>query len=93
VTATAERATPRNGRARSRSRSRGDTPVLVRQLRNGIEESVHRGDVVEADASGRLIRSLGDPERLVTLRSTVKPFGVVALIEAGGVEAFDLEAP
>jgi L-asparaginase II len=27
----------------------------------------------------------------VTLRSTVKPFGVVALIEAGGIEAFDLE--
>jgi L-asparaginase II len=67
--------------------------VLVRQVRNGIEESVHRGDIVEADASGRLIRSLGDPERVVTLRSTVKPFGVVALIEAGGVEAFDLEPP
>jgi L-asparaginase II len=65
--------------------------VLVRQVRNGIEESVHRGDIVEADSGGRLIRALGDPERLVTLRSTVKPFGVVALIEAGGIEAFDLE--
>jgi L-asparaginase II len=70
---------------------RADAPVLVRQLRNGIEESVHRGDIVEVDASGRLIRQLGDPERIVTLRSTVKPFGVVALLEAGGVEAFDLE--
>ena len=56
--------------------------MLVRQLRNGIEESVHRGDIVEADVTGRLIRSLGDPERLVTLRSTVKPFGLVALLEA-----------
>jgi L-asparaginase II len=65
--------------------------VLVRQVRNGIEESVHRGDIVEADASGRLIGSLGDPDRVVTLRSTVKPFGVVALIEAGGIAAFDLE--
>jgi L-asparaginase II len=65
--------------------------VLVRQLRNDIEESIHRGDIVEADASGRLIRALGDPDRIVTLRSTVKPFGVVALIEAGGIEAFDLE--
>ena len=61
-------------------------------MRNGIEESVHRGDIVEADASGRLIRVLGDPDRLVTLRSTVKPFGAVALLEAGGVEAFDLAA-
>jgi L-asparaginase II len=37
-----------------------------------------------------LIRAVGDPERIVTLRSCVKPFGVVALIEAGGIEAFDL---
>src|SRR6187551_1013287 len=91
VTLAAERAAPRTGRVRSRHRTRPDTPVLVRQVRNGIEESLHRGDIVEADASGRLIRSLGDPDRVVTLRSTVKPFGVVALIEAGGIEAFDLE--
>jgi L-asparaginase II len=54
---------------------------------------VHRGDIVEADASGRLIRIVGDPDRLVTLRSTVKPFGVLALIEAGGIKSFDLEPP
>jgi L-asparaginase II len=54
-------------------------------------ESVHRGDIVEADASGRLIRQLGDPDRIVTLRSTVKPLGLLALIEAGGIDAFDLE--
>jgi L-asparaginase II len=92
VTLTAERATP-NGRARGRGRSPIDTPILVRQVRNGIEESVHRGDIVEADVDGRLIRTLGDPERVVTLRSTVKPFGVVALIEAGGIEAFQLDGP
>ncbi len=73
------------------NRGRVIPPVLVRQVRNGIEESVHRGDIVEVDAAGRLIRQLGDPDRVVTLRSTVKPFGLLALIEAGGVEAFDLE--
>ncbi len=61
-------------------------------MRNGIEESVHRGDVVEVDADGRMLRVLGDPDRIVTLRSTVKPFGVLALIEAGGIEAFDLSS-
>jgi L-asparaginase II len=66
-------------------------PILARHLRNGIEESVHRGDIVETDAAGRIIRQLGDPDRLVTLRSTVKPFGLVALVEAGGIAAFDLE--
>jgi L-asparaginase II len=73
------------------SRTRGAPPVLVRQVRNGIEESVHRGDIVEVDAAGRLIRQLGDPDRIVTLRSTVKPFGALAIIEAGGIETFDLE--
>jgi L-asparaginase II len=72
-------------------RARGAAPVLVRQVRNGIEESVHRGDIVEVDAAGRLIRQLGDPDRIVTLRSTVKPFGALAIIDAGGVKAFDLE--
>jgi L-asparaginase II len=65
--------------------------VLVRQVRGGVEESVHRGDVVQVDVDGSLIRGLGDPDRIANLRSCVKPFGVVALIEAGGIEAFDLE--
>ncbi len=60
-------------------------------MRNGIEESVHRGDIVEVDATGKVVRGLGDTERLVTLRSCVKPFGAIVLIEAGGIEAFDLE--
>ncbi len=76
---------------RQGSRTRIVPPIVVRQMRNGIEESVHRGDIVEVDVDGRLIRGLGDPDRLVTLRSCVKPFGVVALIEAGGIEGLDLE--
>lgn len=65
-------------------------PVLVRQVRNGIVESLHRGDIVEADATGRLLRLLGDPDRVVNLRSTVKPFGLLALLTAGGQREFDL---
>jgi L-asparaginase II len=60
-------------------------------MRGGIEESVHRGDVVQVHVDGSLIRGIGDPDRIANLRSTVKPFGVVALIEAGGIAAFDLE--
>ncbi|MEA2609486.1 MAG: hypothetical protein QOJ75_1729, partial [Chloroflexota bacterium] len=94
VPAPASRILAKQQRPAPRStRGRGVPPILVRQLRNGIEESVHRGDIVEVDPAGRVIRQLGDPERIVTLRSTVKPFGVLALIEAGGIEAFDLEPP
>ena len=86
-------ATPRSGRPSTRGGGKGRiaAPILARQLRGGIEESVHRGDIVETDAAGRVIRQLGDPDRVVTLRSTVKPFGLLALIEAGGIAAFDLE--
>lgn len=62
-------------------------------MRGGIEESVHRGDIVEVDVTGRVLRAIGDPDRVVNLRSCVKPFGLTALIEAGGIEAFELEAP
>jgi L-asparaginase II len=65
-------------------------PVLVRQVRNGIEESIHRGHVVEVDVAGRIVRAIGDPDRIVTLRSSVKPFAAILLLEAGGQEAFDL---
>jgi len=65
-------------------------PVLVRQVRNGIVESEHRGHVVEVDQAGRILRLLGDPDQVVTLRSTVKPFGLVSLIEAGGIDDLDL---
>ena len=86
-------ATPRSGRPSTRGGAKGriTAPVLARQIRGGIEESVHRGDIVETDAAGRVIRQLGDPDRVVTLRSTVKPFGLLALIQAGGIAAFDLE--
>ncbi len=76
------------GRARQRKFA---PPILVRQIRDGIEESVHRGDVVEADAGGRILRAIGDPDQPVSLRSCVKPFGLTALIEAGGIDAFRLE--
>jgi len=82
---------PRIGRARRPpTRHAPAPPVLVRQIRNGIVESEHRGHVIEVDASGRMLRVLGDPDHVVTLRSTVKPLGAAAIVLAGGVEAFDL---
>jgi L-asparaginase II len=62
-------------------------------MRNGIEESVHRGDIVEVESSGQIVRALGDPDHVANLRSCVKPFGVVALLEARGIEVFELEPP
>lgn len=65
-------------------------PVLVSQMRGRVVESRHRGCVVEVGIDGTVRRVIGDPDTMVNLRSAVKPFGLVALVEAGGVEAFDL---
>ncbi len=80
-------------RSRRTTSTRIVPPVLARQLRNGLAESEHRGHIVEVDSSGRIIRALGDPDRQVLVRSCVKPFGLIALIEAGAVDAFDLTGP
>ena len=43
--------------------------------------------------AGEVEWGIGDPDVLVSLRSAVKPFGVAALVEAGGIEAFNLTEP
>lgn len=46
---------------------------LVRVVRSGLEESIHLGHVAVCDGRGRLHAWLGDPERMVFLRSAAKP--------------------
>src|SRR6185369_10840475 len=52
-TATAETDWGRSAPVKAR---RTAPPVLVRQVRNGVEESAHRGDIVEVDVAGRMLR-------------------------------------
>jgi len=68
-------------------------PVLVEVHRGTIVESRHRGHVVQVAASGEVERAIGDPEITVTLRSAVKPFALVALIESGAADDLGLSGP
>ena len=68
-------------------------PVLVEQRRGGIVESRHRGHVVQVGPDGALQRVIGDHEVIVTLRSAVKPFALVALVESGAADELNLTAP
>ncbi len=60
--------------------------MLVEVRRGDTIESRHRGHVVQVDATGRVLRAVGAPGTELMLRSTVKPFGVVALIESGAAD-------
>jgi L-asparaginase II len=60
--------------------------VLVEVYRGETVESRHRGHVVQVDAAGEVVRAAGTPGIPVLLRSTVKPFALVALVEAGAAD-------
>lgn len=76
------RATVRTGRLPRYPRNAAP-PVLVEVRRGMIVESRHRGHVVQVAADGRIERGVGDPDVVVSLRSAVKPFALLALLEAG----------
>jgi L-asparaginase II len=65
---------------------------LVEVRRGKVVESRHRGHVVQVGADGRVERALGDPDAVVTLRSAVKPFALVALVESGAADDLRLSA-
>ena len=46
---------------------------LVEVERSGVVESVHLGDIAVCDASGALLASVGDPDRVAFARSCMKP--------------------
>ncbi|HWA90686.1 MAG TPA: asparaginase [Rhizomicrobium sp.] len=65
-------------------------PILVEVTRGPLVESVHRGSVAVADASGKIVFALGDLETPVYPRSSLKPIQALPLIESGAADAFGL---
>jgi L-asparaginase II len=73
-------------------RSESIAPVVVRVVRGAIVEAQHRADVAVVGEGGRLRGSLGSPDRLISIRSAIKPFtacAVLLAVEAAGLEMTD----
>lgn len=66
-------------------------PIITVVQRGQITESAHRGDVAVVATGGRLAASLGEPDRLTSLRSSVKPFTAVAVLAAAGEAGLALD--
>jgi L-asparaginase II len=62
----------------------------VEVLRGGVVESVHHVHVAVAHAEQGLTASAGNPAHLAFVRSSIKMFQALPLVEAGGVERFAL---
>lgn len=56
--------------------------------RNGIVENRHQLHVAVADASGKLLFYVGDPNRVTLIRSAAKPAQAVAVVETGALEKY-----
>ncbi|MCX7708552.1 MAG: asparaginase [Clostridia bacterium] len=65
--------------------------ILVEVTRSGIVESIHRGNIAVVDTTGKLLGSVGDPERITFFRSSAKPIIATAVLESGIVEKFKLD--
>ena len=66
-------------------------PVITVVQRGQITESAHRGDVVVVGDGGQLAAHVGEPDRLVSLRSSVKPFTAVAVLAAADAAGLALD--
>lgn len=63
-----------------------ENPVLVRFLRGGRVESVHRGAWCLADADGRVLASAGDCAHPYFVRSSIKALQALPLLASGAAE-------
>ena len=65
-------------------------PVLVEVTRGALVESVHRGTIAIAAATGEIVYAQGDIEAPTFPRSSLKPIQALPLLELGAAEAFAL---
>lgn len=63
-------------------------PILAELTRAGVPESLHRGWIAVARGDGSLVAHAGDPERLTFVRSAMKPFQAIPVVESGAAERF-----
>jgi L-asparaginase II len=66
----------------------GAGPPLVEVTRGEEVESLHRGVIVVADASGRVVKGIGNCEFVTFLRSAAKPLQLIPLLESGAAARF-----
>ena len=57
-----------------------DTEILTEEYRGGILDLIHEGYICVVDETGKVIKSVGNPEAVVYYRSASKPFQALPVI-------------
>ncbi|MEW5924108.1 MAG: asparaginase [Candidatus Zixiibacteriota bacterium] len=63
--------------------------LVAKVYRGKREESVHYGSIAVVDNKGKLTHYAGDPEFFTFVRSSAKPFQLMALIKTGAADKYD----
>lgn len=73
------------------SNSPQPNPVLVNVMRRGKVESCHRGSAVVVDSEGKTVFSIGQADRMIYPRSSIKLLQAIPLVESGAADHFALD--
>lgn len=65
-------------------------PILAEVYRNNIVESHHRGSAIVVDSKGETVLAIGDTDRKIYPRSSLKFFQAIPLLESGAATQFEL---
>lgn len=66
---------------------------LVEEVRGGLVEAIHRGDLAVVDFRGTLRASVGDPVgKIAYWRSAAKPFQALPLVHSGAAARWNLSS-
>jgi L-asparaginase II len=65
-------------------------PPLAAMIRSGRVESIHSGYICGVGADGTMQFSIGDPQTLIFLRSSAKPFIATTFVQSGAMEKFHI---
>jgi L-asparaginase II len=68
-----------------------ETVDLVISFRGGVIENRHQVHAAIVDASGKLLYTVGNHERITLARSSTKPIQTLAILETGAAERFDFD--
>lgn len=72
------------------SNNSASPPFTVKVTRGAMVESRHMVSAAVSDSSGKIVRSWGNVEDPVYLRSAIKPLQALPLIESGAADAFNV---
>lgn len=64
--------------------------VLVNVERGQLVESIHRGNIAVVNAKGEVLASLGEIEKVIYARSSMKPLQAIPIIETGAADHYQL---